>query len=195
MLRVFNTVLMQLNNLVVVVGSNGDVSYVGPSAERMLGFKTGELLGDKWWTKTCHNIADPEQRKTEVGFFLRQVSAGKTIVAPVEHKINTANGDSRWFSWNLSAGPDGSLVKIGYDITERKQKEQEILVKNKEHSDQTDRELLTMGEACNLLRIRSSTTVYRLIREQNLTFKKVGRRTLFSKQDIIKFLTNKSIMT
>jgi len=134
MLRVFNTVLMQLNNLVVVVGSNGNVSYVGPSAERMLGFKTGELLGDKWWTKTCYNIADPEQRKTEVGFFLKQVTAGKTIVAPVEHKINTANGDSRWFSWNLSAGPDGSLVKIGYDITDRKLKEQEILVKNKELS-------------------------------------------------------------
>ncbi|HWY97455.1 MAG TPA: SpoIIE family protein phosphatase [Bacteroidia bacterium] len=134
MLRVFNTVLQQLNNLVVVVDSGGKVTYVGPSAERMLGFKTGELLGDKWWARTCYNIADPAQRKTEVNHLLKQVANGKAIVAPVEHRINTASGDSRWFLWNLSAGPDGSLVKIGYDITERKQKEQEILVKNKELS-------------------------------------------------------------
>ena len=134
MLRVFNTVLKQLNNLVVVVDSDGEVTYVGPSAERMLGFKTGELLGDKWWTRTCHNIADPVQRKKEVNNLVKQISGGKIIVTPVEHKINTANGDFRWFLWNLSAGPDGSLVKIGYDITERKQKEQEILVKNKELS-------------------------------------------------------------
>ncbi len=132
MLRVFNAVLQQLNNLVVVVGSDGEVAYVGPSAERMLGFKTGELLGDKWWTKTCHNIADAGQRKTEVNYILQQIAAGKPILAPVEHKINTSSGDARWFSWNLSAGPDGSLVQIGYDITERKLKEQEILLKNKE---------------------------------------------------------------
>jgi PAS domain S-box-containing protein len=134
MLRVFNTVLQQLNNLVVVVDSGGEVTYVGPSAERMLGFKTGELLGDKWWARTCYNIADPAQRKTEVNHLLKQVANGKAIVAPVEHKINTATGDSKWFLWNLSAGPDGSLVKIGYDITERKQREQEMLVKNKELS-------------------------------------------------------------
>ncbi|MGP8214642.1 MAG: SpoIIE family protein phosphatase [Bacteroidia bacterium] len=134
MLRVFNSVLQQLNNLIVVVGSDGEVTYVGPSAERMLGFKTGELLGDKWWTNTCQNIADPGQRKAEVNHLLKQVAGGKAVVAPVEYKIKTANGDTRWFSWNLSAGPDGSLVKIGYDITERKQKEQDILVKNKELS-------------------------------------------------------------
>jgi PAS domain S-box-containing protein len=132
MLRVFNAVLQQLNNLVVVVGSDGEVAYVGPSAERMLGFKTGELLGDKWWTKTCHNIADAGQRKTEVNYILQQIAAGKPIMAPVEHKLNTSSGDARWFSWNLSAGPDGSLVQIGYDITERKLKEQEMLLKNKE---------------------------------------------------------------
>jgi PAS domain S-box-containing protein len=132
MLRVFNTVLQQLNNLVVVIDSDGEVAYVGPSAERMLGFKTGELLGDKWYVKTCNNIADPEQRKTEVNHLLSQVAAGKSIITPIEHKINTATGDPRWFLWNLSAGPDGSLVKIGYDITERKQKEQEILSKNRE---------------------------------------------------------------
>jgi len=132
MLRVFNTVLQQLNNLVVVIDSYGEVTYVGPSAERMLGFKTGELLGDKWYVKTCTNIADPGQRKTEVHHLLSRVAAGKSIIAPIEQKLNTANGDSRWFLWNLSAGPEGSLVKIGYDITERKQKESEILLKNRE---------------------------------------------------------------
>ena len=132
MLRVFNAVLQQLNNLVVVVDHEGEVAYVGPSAERILGFKTGELLGDKWWAKTCHNIADPVQRKTEVGYLMKQIANGKGCIAPVEHKLTTSKGDQRWFSWNLSAGPDGSLVKIGYDITERKLREQEMLVKNKE---------------------------------------------------------------
>jgi len=150
MLRVFNTVLQQLNNLVVVVDSYGEVTYVGPSAERMLGFKTGELLGDKWWAKTCNNIADPAQRKTEVNHLLRQVAAGKAIAVPVEYKINTATGDSRWFSWNLSAGPDGSLVKIGYDITDRKQKEQEMLAKNKELSNRNKEIFESLEYACNI---------------------------------------------
>lgn len=132
MLRVFNAVMQQLNNLVVVVEPGGNVSYVGPSAERMLGFKAHELLGDQWWLKTCSNIADPGQRKTEVSYLLKQLAGGSGIAAPVEHRLNTANGDLRWFLWNLSAGPGGTLVKIGYDITERKQKEQDIALKNSE---------------------------------------------------------------
>lgn len=150
MLRVFNAVLQQLNNLVVVVDPLGEVTYVGPSAERMLGFKTGELLGDKWWAKTCYTIADPAQRKAEVSHLMKQVANGKAIVAPVEHKIKMANGDSRWYSWNLSAGPDGSLVKIGYDITDRKQKEQEILSKNKELSNRNQEIFESLEYARNI---------------------------------------------
>ena len=63
MLRVFNTVLQQLNNLVVVVDHGGEVSYVGPSAESILGFKTGELLGDKWWARTCTTLPTPPSVK------------------------------------------------------------------------------------------------------------------------------------
>jgi PAS domain S-box-containing protein len=132
MLRVFNSVLQQLNNLVVVVDSCGEVAYVGPSAERMLGYKTGELMGNKWWAKTSYTVTDAEQRKTEVSYLMKQIANGKSVIAPVEHRINTATGESKWFSWNLSAGPDGSLVQIGYDITDKKLKEQELLGKNKE---------------------------------------------------------------
>jgi PAS domain S-box-containing protein len=132
MLRLFSTVLKQLNNLVVVVNQDGEVAYVGPSVERILGYKAHELLGDQWWHKTCVNIANSEQRKLEMQHFFDQLTAGKNIIAPVEQKLNTAGGGSRWFSWNVSAGPKGSLVKIGYDITEKKQKELEILNRNTE---------------------------------------------------------------
>jgi PAS domain S-box-containing protein len=145
MLRVVDTVLQQLNNLIVVVDPAGKVSYVGPSAERMLGFKTHELLGDQWWLRTCSNIADPGQRKTEVNFLLKQVATGNRAIAPIEHKLKTARGDSRWFLWNLSAGPDGSLVKIGYDITDRKQKELELTDRNREIFE-------SLEYACNIQR-------------------------------------------
>ena len=132
MLRLFSTVLKQLNNLVIVVDREGEVSYVGPSVERMLGYKPHELLGNKWWLKTCTNIADPEQRKQEIRHFFTLAAKGAYPVSTVEYKLNSAVGDARWFLWNCSAGPDNTLIQIGYDITERKRKEQEILDKNKE---------------------------------------------------------------
>ena len=132
MLRLFSTVLKQLNNLVVVINHEGEVSYVGPSVERILGYKAHELLGDQWWLKTSANITDPESRKKEIQHFLAQAASGRSVITPFEYKLNAANGDSRWFSWNISAGPEATWVKIGYDITEKKRKEQELLNKNSE---------------------------------------------------------------
>ena len=43
-----DTILEQLNSLIVVVNQSGSVEYVSPSAKRILGFEPTQLLGEGW---------------------------------------------------------------------------------------------------------------------------------------------------
>ena len=42
-------ILNSIVNLVVVGDARGQITYVSPSAERILGYTPAELLGDGWW--------------------------------------------------------------------------------------------------------------------------------------------------
>ena len=130
-------ILQNLNTLIVVIDPKGEVSYTSPSVQRLLGFETSQLLGNGWW--------DLPRASAEEGLLVKHqilsvIEKSDKIQIPVfEREVFTAKGKKKTIVWNSTLAEDGSLVGIGYDITERKRAEKlldkkikELQVKNSE---------------------------------------------------------------
>ncbi|HEY9082624.1 MAG TPA: SpoIIE family protein phosphatase [Vicingaceae bacterium] len=125
-----DTILEQLNSLIVVVNQSGSVEYVSPSAKRILGFEPEQLLGEGWWNLTRD---DAEERLSIKSLALKQLQQESLIeTVPYERLLKTATGGDCWVLWNISKSNDNKLVGIGHNITDRKKAEQELLEKNVE---------------------------------------------------------------
>jgi len=125
-----DTILEQLNSLIVVVNQSGSVEYVSPSAKRILGFEPEQLLGEGWWNLTRD---DAEERLSIKSLALKQLQQESLIeTIPYERLLKNATGGDCWVLWNISKSNDNKLVGIGHNITDRKKAEQELLEKNVE---------------------------------------------------------------
>src|ERR1700739_2336621 len=130
-------ILQNLNTLIVVIDPKGEVSYTSPSVQRLLGFNTTELLGNGWWNLPRASAEEGLLVKKQI---LSVIEKSDKIKIPVfEREVFTAKGEKKTIVWNSNMAEDGSLVGIGYDITERKRAEslldkkiKELQVKNTE---------------------------------------------------------------
>jgi PAS domain S-box-containing protein len=124
--KVFNTIIERLNNLIVVANPEGAVEYVSPSVKAMLGYEPSELLGDGWWnnTKSKEDEATLFKDYIKNKFELNENLGLKEV--SYERQLKTANGVNKWILWNMSIGPDNSVISIGSDITKRKNAEKAL---------------------------------------------------------------------
>jgi|ERR1700757_4845678 len=132
-----DAILQNLNTLIVVINPKGEVSYTSPSVQRLLGFETSALLGNGWWDLPRASAEEGLMVKNQI---LSVIEKSDKIKIPVfEREVFTAKGEKKTIVWNSNMAEDGSLVGIGYDITERKRAEnlldkkiKELQVKNTE---------------------------------------------------------------
>jgi len=119
-------ILERVNALVLVANADGAISYVSPSVKTMLGFEPVELLGDDWWKVSRSSLGAGQVEKERI---LSNTSDESTISAePYEREIQDRWGNTHWIMWVDALGPEASIIGVGYDITERKRIEQELIV-------------------------------------------------------------------
>lgn len=136
--KVYSTIMEKLNNLIVVATPQGNVEYVSPSVQNMLGYHPDELLGEGWWKNTK---SGDEQSKTFIDYINQMFEVKATNSATeitYERQLSTALGEDKWILWNTSIGPDNSIISIGSDITKRKQAEKALEEKNKNLQQQNE---------------------------------------------------------
>ncbi len=129
MAEIADAVLEQLNNIVLVLDQKIRVTYVSPSVRKILGYQPKELLGNKWWSLTGEE-AKVEEIKNNAKNFIAGNNSSENL--SVERKVKTATGGEKWILWNISEGPNSSIISIGYDITKRKETEENLAAKNRE---------------------------------------------------------------
>jgi PAS domain S-box-containing protein len=136
MKTVSETILHNLNTLLVVVNPNGEVNYVSPSVQRLLGFDSSELLGNGWWKLPRASEEGGALVKNQILSVIQKPDAAFPVY---EREMFSANGDKKFIVWNMCPADDGGLVGIGYDVTERKRAEllldkkiKELQLKNNE---------------------------------------------------------------
>lgn len=121
-------ILEKLDTLVVVVNYTGEINYVSPSVKKVLGYEPEHLIGNAWWKHTRSDQEEANEVKTSMITLLKNNVVGTHTA---ERQLKDAKGVSRWILWNMSLGPENTIIGIGHDITERKRNEQQLLLNNR----------------------------------------------------------------
>jgi len=120
-------ILEKLNALVVVLNSNGNAEYVSKSAGQLLGYDPAQLIGSNWWEVTRFSKPEGERTKNKILALLRKsTNSAETF----EHLFKTAYGGQKWIRWNVSYLNGEQIIGIGYDVTDKKQQEKQLLERN-----------------------------------------------------------------
>ncbi|WP_299268053.1 histidine kinase N-terminal 7TM domain-containing protein [Halorientalis sp.] len=122
----YRTLTEQSTDIVTVTDAEGRISYQSPSAERVLGYDTTELIGTP-----LVELVHPDDRTAVQQRF---PDWGSTEKAAVEYRVEAADGTWRWIESrgrNLLDDPTvGGIVVNSREITERKHHEQDLERKN-----------------------------------------------------------------
>ncbi len=122
-LRLSDEILQRVASLILVADEQGQIIYASPSANTVLGYEPPDLLGEGWWQISG---LDPEERELKKGRLARLARGELTLDdAPYEKQVKHRTGAPRWMLWQDARGPDGLIIGVGHDITERKQRELE----------------------------------------------------------------------
>jgi PAS domain S-box-containing protein len=124
-LRLSDSILQHIGNLVLVSNPDGALTYVSPSAKAMLGFEPEELVGEGWWRLTFSDPAEAQAMRERLG---REARGEQPVdLGSRERRVLGRGGASRWILWNHYKGPDALVVGVGSDITRFKELEEQFL--------------------------------------------------------------------
>jgi PAS domain S-box-containing protein len=117
-------ILEKLNALVVVINREGQAEYVSQSAEKLLGFPADSLTGNRWWELTRFSRSEGEDVRRRI---LELMDRNGGSVETFEHRFKTAYGGQKWIRWNVSFDDDEHVIGIGYDVTDKKVREKQLV--------------------------------------------------------------------
>jgi PAS domain S-box-containing protein len=110
-----NSNLEKLNVLSIVANKAGEIVYVSPSVQNLLGYEPYELVKDGWWTS----------KNLQEGWISREQILNYPNIVPkeivsMETSVINKDGKKLWFSWVNSMLPNGNYVGVALDITRYK---------------------------------------------------------------------------
>jgi len=123
--------LNDINALVLVADANGDILFANKAIEEILGYSQQEVLGNGWWELTG-NEQDINNRKSVVA----AMANGTTALLSrhlYESAIPTKDGRTVWTQWTNKVTPEKLVIGIAQDISEKKILQDKLIRKNKEN--------------------------------------------------------------
>lgn len=121
-LKFSESLLNEVNLIIISCDKNGHIIYVSPASEKIIGFKVDQLLGEKWWDLTFFSKEASQISKEKV----LSLTSQKTTVnpKPYDRQLRCKDGSMKWTEWRDSLGANGIFVSVGVDITEWKKTEE-----------------------------------------------------------------------
>jgi PAS domain S-box-containing protein len=107
--------LEKLNVLSIVANKAGEIVFVSPSVQTLLGYDPKELVREGWWKSK--NLRD--------GWISREYILNYPNILPkeiisMETSVLSKDGKKVWFNWVNSMLPNGNYVGVALDITRYK---------------------------------------------------------------------------
>ncbi|MBC8379235.1 MAG: PAS domain S-box protein, partial [Planctomycetes bacterium] len=114
--RVFN----MTNYMVCIASLDGYFTRANSSFEEILGYSSAELL-----SKPFFEFVHPDDKEKTIAVIKEELSRGAKVIA-FENRYQCKDGSYKWLSWTSQPVPEENITfAIAYDITDRKQAEQE----------------------------------------------------------------------
>lgn len=110
-------ILKNIKSIILVSKNNGDVIYVSPSVNKILGFSHTELVGKGWWENTYKS--DYEAQKSKEAILKKLYTKEKIYINIGRQKIKTKDGSFKWIEWQRSKSIDNTFISIGTDVTNK----------------------------------------------------------------------------
>jgi PAS domain S-box-containing protein len=107
--------LEKLNVLSIVANKAGEIVYVSPSVQHLLGYEPKELVKNGWWNST--NLQDGWISKD---YILNYPNILPKEIMSMETSLLNKEGKKVWFNWVNSMLPNGNYVGVALDITRYK---------------------------------------------------------------------------
>lgn len=125
-LRLSDEILRRVGSLVLVADGTGAITYASPSLSSSLGFEPQQVLGESWWRLTRRS----ENEATATMENVAKIARGEVSPLSVPHEalIMDASRAERSFLWQDTPGPNGTVIKVGQEVTALKQAQQDVRI-------------------------------------------------------------------
>jgi PAS domain S-box-containing protein len=126
-LKFSESLLNEVNLIIISCDEKGCITYVSPATEQIIGYKVDHLLGEKWWDLTFFSKEESQSSKGKV----LELTSGKIKLnpKPYDRQLCCKDGSMKWIEWRDSLGANNIFVSVGVDITEWK-KTKEIKIQS-----------------------------------------------------------------
>jgi PAS domain S-box-containing protein len=114
--------LEKLNVLSIVANKSGEIVFVSPSVENLLGYEPKECIKNGWW-----NSPNLRQGWISKDYILNYPNIVPKEIMSMETTLLNRNGNRIWFSWVNSMLPNGNYLGLALDVTKYKNAEVERL--------------------------------------------------------------------
>ncbi len=105
------------NDLLATIGFDGNLMHINPAWNKILGYKTKELLG-----KSIYGITHEEDKASNWAT-IEKLKKGENI--SIESRLICKDGSERWILWNCTPVVSEQIsYAVGRNITERKRTEE-----------------------------------------------------------------------
>ncbi len=110
-----DSLFSKLNVLTIIANKSGEVIFVSPSINSMLGYNASKLLKTGWWQN--ENLTDGWIRQEDIRNYPNILPEE---LRENERSVETAEGKTVWLKWTNSILPNGNYVGVAADVTDYK---------------------------------------------------------------------------
>jgi PAS domain S-box-containing protein len=107
--------LEKLNVLSIVANKAGEIVFVSPSVQGLLGYEPHELTKEGWW-----NAGNLAEAWIDRAYILNYPNIIPKEIISIETKLKNKDGKTVWLSWANSLLPNGNYMGVALDITKYK---------------------------------------------------------------------------
>ena len=115
-IRISAAILNRVPCIVLVLDTDGNITYANPFLETALGYKPDEVMGDRWWTLTRE---DPREAAREKEYAMLAARGAVPVhPTPYERRVKHRDGSDRSILWVDTVQKGKFLVGVGQDVTD-----------------------------------------------------------------------------
>ncbi len=118
--------------IVLVADENGQIVFANNAVKDVLGFAPSEVLGKNWYELTDAGIMNKSERE-QIVLEMAKGTYEQDVAKLQERPLRTKDGKLIWSQWSSKRMPDGKLVGIAQDITEKRDLKDSLVQKNEEN--------------------------------------------------------------